>query len=317
MPEKCLSLEQQKELKRLYREEKTSMDQLAKRFHISKGTVVNTIHNYPYTTSPEDYRDREYRNMRNMLSLVVEMLQDEAKEVQGDILLLSAVKKREMFILSLAGDDSTVMMERVKKERLISEKRAWEALNRDDYYTFAHHAKLWAHLNDIAGDQKKNPFLEIREKTSPRNKACSPRFSGIDKYMTDMPTINSKNMKESQGSTDYLISSALWNEIRHIAEKRRRNSSVRATDVRSILAGLLYAMGTGCSLMKIPKQYGDKTEFNQYWQYWWFRGLFQLLWEIYPKWPELQVVSRSLANIEKHRIAFPGKLPKFSDIISR
>lgn len=311
MPDKCLSESQMTELRRIYRDESPSMDQLAKMFHVSKGTVVNVIHNYPYTTSPEDYREREYRNMRNMLSAVIESLRTEAGTVESDMLHVTSIHQREVFLLSIASENSAAMLERVKKERLNSEKNAWDALDKGDYITFAHNAKLWAHLNDIAGDQKKNPFLEIRDKINTRNKACSLRFSGIEKLMTDMSAIRNPVQNVYTGS----ISDDLWKELRPVIDNDKRIKGNRPADPRTILSGLLYAMQHGCSLRQIPAKYGKKTALHQYWQRWWYQGLFQLLWEICPKWPELQSVSGSLANMEKYRVAFPGKLPKFYEIM--
>lgn len=306
MPDKCLSESQMTELRRIYRDESPSMDQLAKMFHVSKGTVVNVIHNYPYTTSPEDYREREYRNMRNMLSAVIESLRAEAGAVESDMLQLTSIHQREVFLLSIASENSAAMLERVKKERLNSEKNAWDALDKGDYITFAHNAKLWAHLNDIAGDQKKNPFLEIRDKVNTRNKACSLRFSGLERENMDKSIISN-----SVPDKNYVISSALWKELNLRYDKKSKPPA----DGRLLLSGLLYAMRTGCSLRHIPNRYGKKSVIHKYWQRWWYQGLFQLLWEICPKWPELQSVSGSLANMEKYRVAFPGKLPKFYEIM--
>jgi transposase len=287
------------------------MDQLAKIFHVSKGTVVNVIHNYPYASTQEDYTEREYRNMRNMLSAIVGALKTEAGTSRADMIQLASIHQQEVFLMSLASENPAAMLNRIKKERLNTEKTAWEALDKGDYIVFAHNAKLWTHLNDIAGDQKKNPFQEIREKTNPRNKACSLRFSGLEKLMTDKSTIRKPVQTASTGT----ISDALWKEIRTVIDSDKRIKGNQPADPRIVLPGLLYAMRTGCSLRQIPPIYGKKSALHQYWQCWWYQGLFQLLWEICPKWPELQAVSGSLANMEKYRIAFPGKLPKFYEIM--
>ena len=103
------------------------------------------------------------------------------------------------------------------------------------------------------------------------------------------------------------ISDALWKEIRPVIDNDKRIKGNQPADPRITLSGLLYAMQHGCSLRQIPAKYGKKTALHQYWQRWWYQGLFQLL-EICPKWPELQSVSGSLANMEKYRVAFPGEV---------
>ncbi len=61
------------------------------------------------------------------------------------------------------------MREQILLELDVAEKKAWDALARYKFWTFAYNAAWWVKLNRLAGARRPNPFLPVvklaRERT--------------------------------------------------------------------------------------------------------------------------------------------------------
>jgi transposase len=300
-----------KNIKRLYKTGNYSLEMLAAEFHVAKGTVSNTLHDYPYTTNPETYRERVYRQMKiNLSTAVDELSQVEIGAIKsGDILSHDIAQEQHRHIAKFAALGPDVMLDILKQERLVAEQNAWVALGKGTMMHYALYSGLWQMITDIIGDLAKNPFARAVDVQSAKRQENSVRYSGI----RELSHTCEKPKKQIEGVAE--LTDRLWGEIGYFIECGNPRVGRPPKDMRKILSGLIFCLRNGVSIREASREgYGKFGRLARYWRLWWGSGLFTLLFQISANFPELQMIRGQLARMEQYRAEFPGKIPRIDEV---
>ena len=303
MTQKYLSEDEREEVKRLYLTGKYTLTQLGKKYFVSKGTIINTLKDYPYTTDKVEFWRRVYREMSVNMDLVLEEIRQEILDclIKHDNVNYSTLMRQEQYLLELAKISPEELFQTLRQERLDLEQAGWGHIAQEDYKEFSYCKALWHKLNFILGDNQKNPWGELPEKMGARSRAHSLKY-----YSTkDLSELVHKCRNVPENTLQ--ISENLYNELRNYITgatgRIHKNAQKRLTDILTLFCD-------GGS----PYRHKDcRSIYDSY--YTWYRsGVFRLLWELNEKYPELVPVRTALLYIERHRLINPDKPPRFKDV---
>jgi transposase len=76
--------------------------------------------------------------------------------------------------------------------------------------------------------------------------------------------------------TYFEIPDELWKRVEPLFDhfKRKKSGGIAPVPFRTLLAGMLYKLKTGCQWSMIPKQYGSKSTLHEHYQRWINAGIF-------------------------------------------
>lgn len=319
MAQKCLSEEEQKKIIETKRTEGYSNEQLAEMFHVSKGTIHNVIHGYPYTTSPEEFRERVFRDMRCAMDAGISKLREQSQKAldEGDNVMHVVLHQMRDHISRFAPLGPEEMGEALKKDRLSVEQSAFIAQARGNGIHFAYYSNLWQVLTDILGDLARNPFTDSDARSRAKKAASNVKYSGVKNFLPMGRNCKENNKRRLSKKFD-SISDELWKELKSAIDLPPAWTGRPHAERRNCLYGILYCIEEGISFREAERRgYGAYRTLGTYYALWWGTGVFRLLWQIAYKWPELERIRVALANMEAYRAAFPDKIPSIKEIAAK
>lgn len=303
MTQKYLSDEERDEIKKLYLTGKYTLVQLGKKYFVSKGTIINTLKDYPYTTDKVTFWRRVYRGIVRNMDIALEDIRQEILDclVKHDNVNYSTLMRQEQYLLDFAKISPEELFQTLRQERLNLEQAGWGHIAQEDYKEFAYCQSLWRRINFIIGDNQKFPWGGLPEKVGAKSRANSVKYYSnkdskeIRHYCRNV-TVNSIN-----------ISKNLYNEVSNTiispTGRIHKNPLKRLTDILNLFL-------SGESL----KQHRDWRKIYESYDTWYRSGVFRILWELNEKYPELEPIRPALLYIERHRLINPDKPPRFKDV---
>lgn len=303
MTKKYLSEDEREEIKKLYLTGKYTLNELARKFFVSKGTIINTLKDYPYTGDKVEFWRRVYREMSRNMDIVLEDIRQEILDslVKHDNITYSMLMRQEEYLLSFVDTPPEELFQKLRQERLNLEKAGWGYIAQEDYQEFAYCQSLWKKINFIIGDNQKYPWGEMPEKVGAKTRMHSL------KYYSNKDLKEFRHYCRNVPENTLKISENLWNELRSYIT---RDTGRIHKDAHKRLTDILTLFITGESI----KKHRDWRKIYESYYTWYKSGAFRLLWELNEKYPELEPVRTALLYIERHRLINPDKPPRFKDV---
>lgn len=306
MTQKYLSEDEREEIKKLYLTGKYTLNHLAKKYYVSKGTIINTLRNYPYTSDKVEFWRRVYREITVNLDIALEDIKMQILDSLSshDNVTYSMLMRQEEYLLSFIETPPEELFQKLRRERSEIEKAGWGHIAQEDYQEFAYCQGLWHKLNFILGDHRKNPWGEIPKRTGAKNRAVSVKYFSKKDFKEFREHSLNKIIK------DEIISKELYTEIQYCISSAQTGRPLKNPRYR--LEMILRLFITGDRPEKVcPKTY---RKIYHYYNLWYRTGVFRLLWELNEKYTELEPVRPALLFIERHRMLYPDTPPRFSKV---
>lgn len=303
MTQKYLSEDEREEVKRLYLTGKYTLVQLGKKYFVSKGTIINTLKDYPYTTDKVEFWRRVYREMSVNMDLVLEEIRQAILVylTLHDNVNYSILMRQEQYLLDFAKTSPEELFQTLRQERLDLEQAGWGHIAQEDYKEFAYCQSLWRKINFIIGDNQKNPWGELPEKMGAKARSHSLKYYS-NKDLNEIRHY-CRNVTENTLQISENLYNALRNYITGATGRIHKNPQKRLADILNLFL-------SGESL----KQHRDWRKIYESYDTWYKSGVFRILWELNEKYPELEPIRPALLYIERYRLINPDKPPRFKDV---
>jgi hypothetical protein len=303
MTKKYSTPREEEQMKALYKTGKYTFKQIGEKFFVSKSTAINIIKGYPYTGDKVEYWQTIYRDAVSNTDEVLADIRNDMKQslAEHDSLNYYMLINHEEYIAGFSKIDPKQFYENIKNERTKIEQSAWGALSKHRYEDFAFFQSLWHRINKIMGDNKKNPFNEIPEKSGAKSRTQSLR------YHSNKDLREYRHYCRNVPKNGFIVSDSLFQEVQHCLHadtgRTHKNPKKRLNDILD-----LFCSGDS------PKKHGDWRKIYQSFDTWYKSGLFRALWEVHEKFQELEAIRNALLYIERHRMVNPDKPPRIKDV---
>ena len=306
--DKILGQTEENEIRDLYRTGQYSYQQLAEKYFVSKGTIINAVKRYPYNPTEKLSRSNKLQEYSAAeLKVQITKAEQEAKrahERQNYTAYGAHIQRWLMLTQTLAKPDQ--LYDTIKDARTQYEQQAWQAFADGNYSVFGFYADTWDTLTDILGDNAKNPWRVISAKINARGHSHSVKYSKIVR--------NGQNDAFSHMCINSFaeLSDDSWRLIGPIFNPK---TTGRHAQDRRTINGILYALANCRSFRTIPMTYGSWRNLYQRFSEWYKAGYFSDLLQLADACPEVDAVRRELLAIEMHSLAHGSAIvPRLCDI---
>lgn len=305
MAKKYLSPEEQKEAIEMYSTGKYTFQQVADKYFVSKGTIINACKGYPYNCDKQGVYSRlqleSKANLDDCIANETKRAKEANKRRNMTAYNLHLERLKELYQYQIKDN----IYEPLKQHRLQCEQLAWTGLSEGNYIQFATNADMWEILTGCIGDYLKSPFKLVAQDVNARHKSKSVRYSNLELHVALKPR-----------STSFVdITENSWSMISKALPAHKPPRGQKPTEDKKYMQAVLYSMSNTISLRAAARMYKiDKDGLCRTYKNWYKQGIFNDFLQLVSVCPELEQIQSQLIEMERIRQE-KGIVPRMKDLI--
>jgi transposase len=301
---KYLSTEEQEEVKKLYKTGKYSYPQLAERFLVGRGTIINTIKNYPYNQDKQAVYSRLQQESKANLDESITKENKKAQEAckRGNMLAYTMHLEHLKELYQFQTQD--LIYEPLKQHRLTYEQSAWDAFSQGDYINFAFAADMWELLTEVIGDMAKSPFKRVIQNSGAGRLSRSVRYSNVRGHVPN----------KTQNKVYTSITKDSWKLIEPILKEHNPCRDIKYKGDKIYFEAIYFMIANAASYRMAASKYNlNFRKICIRFETWFKKEVFKDLIQLCNVCPEIQAIEDRLIKLEQIRHG-KGKLPRIKDL---
>jgi hypothetical protein len=307
-----------------------TLRRLGEKHYLSKATVSNIIHNYPYggvqghkagKSGSPNFHMRVFKVLQANLDQFRDKVEDERRRAiqNGNTAILEALSSVSVTVSEIMTLPPSETCAALKRAQLTAEHDGWKRLAEGNMTGYMDARTQWTMLAEVMGEKQKDPWCDIIDKAAANHRSNSLRFDGVVRTIT-----NIGHVRQNAEAPRYHMDSGSWTNIRDIIIRRtnprgQRGNNGRWAKDRRAMQGIVEAMQVGMSLNQLAaKGYGVLDTLHRYYCLWFRSCVFRDMRDMAVDGSPLHPILPVLDELERYRIAVDAERPpRLQDLTRR